>query len=182
MNGEVGADDTDDHLRSTIQSRDSHYICRRNKGEIIRRNHDENRRPRFANHSYRGAVSVRDRSSTVIVYFYSLTGNVRRFIAKTGLGGQAREVKTGEVVEEPFVLVTPTYDFGQPPATVSEWLKDNGDWMVGVAASGNRAWGDGFGAAADVIATLYDVPVIGKFELAGTEEDVQLFTERVKAL
>lgn len=118
----------------------------------------------------------------MIVCFYSLTGNVRRFISKTGLGGQAREVKTGEVVEEPFVLVTPTYDFGQPPATVSEWLKDNGDLMVGVMASGNRNWGDGFGAAADVIATLYNVPVIGKFELAGTEEDVQLFTERVKAL
>ena len=118
----------------------------------------------------------------MIIYFYSLTGNVRRFIAKTGLGGQAREVKTGEVVEEPFVLVTPTYDFGQPPATVSEWLKDNGDWMVGVAASGNRAWGDGFGAAADVIAALYGVPVIAKFELAGTEEDVKQFTERVEAL
>ncbi|MBD3861391.1 class Ib ribonucleoside-diphosphate reductase assembly flavoprotein NrdI [Bacillus sp. 28A-2] len=118
----------------------------------------------------------------MIVYFYSLTGNVRRFIAKTGLGGQAREIKTSEVVEEPFVLVTPTYDFGQPPATVSEWLKDNGDLMVSVAASGNRAWGDGFGAAADVIATLYGVPVVGKFELAGTEEDVRLFTERVTAL
>lgn len=116
------------------------------------------------------------------VYFYSLTGNVRRFIAKTGLGGHAREIKTGEVVEEPFVLVTPTYDFGQPPATVSEWLKDNGDLMAGVAASGNRNWGDGFGAAADVIATLYNVPVVAKFELAGTEGDVRQFTERVKTL
>nr|MDF9460610.1 class Ib ribonucleoside-diphosphate reductase assembly flavoprotein NrdI [Bacillus pumilus] len=118
----------------------------------------------------------------MIVYFYSLTGNVRRFIAKIDLGGQAREIKTGEVVEESFVLVTPTYDFGQPPATVSEWLKDNGDLMVGVVASGNRNWGDGFGAVADVIAELYDVPVIVKFELAGTEEDVRQFTERVKAL
>ncbi|MED0863753.1 class Ib ribonucleoside-diphosphate reductase assembly flavoprotein NrdI [Bacillus safensis] len=116
----------------------------------------------------------------MIVYFYSLTGNIRRFIAKTGLGGQAREIKTGEVVEDPFVLVTPTYDFGQPPATVIEWLKDSGDLMVGVAASGNRNWGDGFGAAADVIAALYDVPVIAKFELAGTEEDVKQFMERVK--
>ncbi|WP_353854772.1 class Ib ribonucleoside-diphosphate reductase assembly flavoprotein NrdI [Bacillus sp. Bos-x628] len=116
------------------------------------------------------------------VYFYSLTGNVRRFIAKSGLGAQSHEIKAGEVVEEPFVLVTPTYDFGQPPATVSEWLKDNGDLLVGVAASGNRAWGDNFGVAADVIADAYDVPVIAKFELAGTDEDVQLFTERVKAL
>lgn len=171
---------TNDYVRCTIQPRDSHHICRRHKGEDVRRNHDENRRPRPVDHSYCGAISVRDRGSAVIVYFYSLTGNVRRFIAKTGLGGQAREL--GEVVEEPFVLVTPTYDFGQPPATVSEWLKDNGDLMVGVVASGNRAWGDGFGAAADVIATLYDVPVVAKFELAGTEEDVKQFTERVKSL
>lgn len=172
----------DDYVHCAIQPRNTHHFCGRNEGEIIRRNHDENRRPRSIDHSDCGAISVHDRSSAVIVYFYSLTGNVRRFIAKTGLGGHARELKTGEVVEEPFVLVTPTYDFGQPPATVSEWLKDNGDWMVGVAASGNRNWGDGFGAAADVIATLYNVPVVGKFELAGTEEDVQLFTERVKAL
>lgn len=175
-------DDAYDYVRFTVQPRDSHYICGRRGGENIRGNHDENRRPRPVDYTHCGAISVRDRSSAVIVYFYSLTGNVRRFIAKTGLGGRAREIKTGEVVEEPFVLVTPTYDFGQTPATVSEWLKDNGDWMVGVAASGNRNWGDGFGAAADVIATLYDVPVVAKFELAGTEEDVRLFTERVKAL
>ena len=171
----MGADDADVYVHCAIQPCDPHHFCRRREGEDVRRSHDENRRTRSVDHSHCGAISVRNRSSAVIVYFYSLTGNVRRFIAKTGLGGQAREVKTGEVVEEPFVLVTPTYDFGQPPATVSEWLKDNGDWMVGVAASGNLVWADNFARAADQIASEYNVPVITKFELAGSDRDVNAF-------
>ena len=50
------------------------------------------------------------------------------------------------------------------------------------AASGNRNWGSLFARAADVIATKFRVPVLHKFELAGSEQDVQIFTERVKEI
>lgn len=116
----------------------------------------------------------------MLIAYYSLTGNVRRFVAKTGLA--AVEIKAGLMLSEPFVCVTGTYGFGQVAGTVSEFLADNSDYLTGVAASGNRNWGDNYGKAADVIAAQYGVPIVGRFELAGTDEDVRQFIERVNAL
>ncbi|MBM7029849.1 class Ib ribonucleoside-diphosphate reductase assembly flavoprotein NrdI [Bacillus velezensis] len=116
----------------------------------------------------------------MLIAYYSLTGNVRRFVAKSGLA--TVEIKPGLMIAEPFVCVTGTYGFGQVAGTVSDFLADNSDYLAGVAASGNRNWGDNYAKAANVIAAQYGVPVIGRFELAGTDADVRQFIERVNAL
>ncbi|MED3230349.1 class Ib ribonucleoside-diphosphate reductase assembly flavoprotein NrdI [Bacillus velezensis] len=116
----------------------------------------------------------------MLIAYYSLTGNVRRFVAKTGLA--AIEIKAGLMLSEPFVCVTGTYGFGQVAGTVSDFLANNSDYLAGVAASGNRNWGDNFAKAADVIAAQYGVPIVGRFELAGTDAEVRQFIERVNAL
>ncbi|MEK4267916.1 class Ib ribonucleoside-diphosphate reductase assembly flavoprotein NrdI [Bacillus sp. FSL W8-0940] len=116
----------------------------------------------------------------MLIAYYSLAGNVRRFVAKTGL--PAAEIKADMLLTEPFVLVTGTYGFGQVAGTVWDFLADNGDLMAGVAASGNRNWGRNFAKAADLIAEEYGVPIVHKFELAGTAEDIRIFTERVRAI
>ncbi len=64
----------------------------------------------------------------------------------------------------------------------SDFLADNSDYLAGIAASGNRNWGDNYAKAADVIAAQYGVPIVGRFELAGTDADVRQFIERVNAL
>lgn len=51
--------------------------------------------------------------------------------------------------------------------------------MIGVAASGNRNWGDKFARSADLISERYNVPVVYKFELAGTTGDAQRFQQEV---
>lgn len=84
-----------------------------------------------------------------------------------------------QTVAEPFVLVTPTIRFGEVPVPVALFLRDNGAFLRGVAASGNRNWGANFTRAADVIAAQYNVPVLARFELAGTDEDVRKFNEGV---
>ncbi|MEC3678184.1 class Ib ribonucleoside-diphosphate reductase assembly flavoprotein NrdI [Bacillus velezensis] len=116
----------------------------------------------------------------MLIAYYSLTGNVRRFVAKTGL--VAAEIKPGMMLAEPFVCVTGTYGFGQVAGTVSNFLADNSDYLAGVAASGNRNWGGNYAKAADVIAAQYGVPIVGRFELAGTDADMRHFIERVNAL
>ncbi|KRT93759.1 class Ib ribonucleoside-diphosphate reductase assembly flavoprotein NrdI [Bacillus glycinifermentans] len=116
----------------------------------------------------------------MLIAYYSLAGNVRRFVSKTGL--PAVEIKSDLMLTEPFVLVTGTYGFGQVAGTVWDFLADNGDLMTGVAASGNKNWGGNFAKAADLIAEEYGVPIVHKFELAGTTEDVRIFTERVSTI
>ncbi|MCY9760387.1 class Ib ribonucleoside-diphosphate reductase assembly flavoprotein NrdI [Paenibacillus alvei] len=113
------------------------------------------------------------------IVYYSLVGNVRRFLAKTGLPAQP----IGDYdVDEPFVIVTNTLGFGEVPEPVARFLVRNGRNLVGVASSGNRNWGENFGKAADIIAKEYDVPILLKFELSGTDDDVRIFTERMREI
>lgn len=113
------------------------------------------------------------------IYYASLTGNVRRFIAKTGL--DAEEITADTIVDEPFILVTYTIGFGEVPDIVSTFLRSNSYYLRGVAVSGNQIWGANYGHAGDIISRSYQVPLLLKFELSGTSADVQTFTERVIA-
>lgn len=113
-----------------------------------------------------------------------MTGNVQRFVTKLDMPN----IKISEslVVEEPFVLVTYTTGFGKVPEQVFKFLENNHHNLRGVAASGNRNWGDMFARSADVIASRYilpdgkPMPILHKFEMSGTQEDVDLFKERVQ--
>ncbi|PGN53895.1 class Ib ribonucleoside-diphosphate reductase assembly flavoprotein NrdI [Priestia megaterium] len=116
----------------------------------------------------------------MIVVYYSLTGNIPRFLSKCNIGGQSIEVT--ETVDQPFILVTNTLGFGEVPTPVSRFLARNYKYLTAVAASGNRNWGKNFARAADRIADEYNVPIIHKFELSGTDDDVKIFTERMSAI
>ncbi|WP_159883662.1 class Ib ribonucleoside-diphosphate reductase assembly flavoprotein NrdI [Paenibacillus puerhi] len=113
----------------------------------------------------------------MLVLYDSKTGNVRRFIRK--LNVRALQIEDDMLASEPFVLVTYTTGFGQVPERVASFLRANGAYMQGVAASGNRNWGSGFALSADKIAAEYQVPILAKFELAGTQRDVQQFMRGV---
>lgn len=113
----------------------------------------------------------------MLIAYYSLTGNVRRFVAKTGIA--AVEIKPGLMLAEPFICVTGTYGFGQVAVPVADFLAANSAYLAGVAASGNRNWGGNYAKAADIIATQYGVPIVGRFELAGTDADVAKIREFV---
>lgn len=113
----------------------------------------------------------------MLIAFDSKTGNVKRFIQKLDL--PAVQINEGMTLEEPFVLITYTTGFGQVPTRVSAFLEHNHERMLGVAASGNRNWGDKFAKSADLIAERYRVPVVAKFELSGTKKDAERFKQEV---
>ncbi len=91
----------------------------------------------------------------------------------------AVQIDDSMTLDEPFVLVTYTTGFGQVPERVASFLKRNYKQLVGVAASGNRNWGDKFARSADIISEEYHVPVVGKFELSGTFGDAERFKQEV---
>lgn len=115
----------------------------------------------------------------MIIVFDSKTGNVLRFIDSLGLPAtHIRDIH--EPVNEPFILVTYTTGFGNVPPTTLEFLKSNHINLQGVAASGNKIWGDNFAISADIISKTYGVPILHKFEMSGMPEDVEFLKERVQ--
>ncbi|MBW8318100.1 MAG: class Ib ribonucleoside-diphosphate reductase assembly flavoprotein NrdI [Arenimonas sp.] len=116
-----------------------------------------------------------------LVYFSSRSENTRRFVEK--LGGYALRLPMDgsdepPMVHEPFVLVTPTYgggeDKGAVPKPVIRFLKNqhNRSLIRGVIAAGNTNFGEAYGRAGTIIADKCGVPLLYRFELLGTAEDV----------
>lgn len=119
----------------------------------------------------------------MLIVYASKTGKVKSFINKLGM--RAVEIQDGLKVQEPFVLITYTIGFGQVPEEVQSFLKGNHTYLRAVISSGNRNWGSNFGKAADIISQSYrladgsNVPLLHKFEMAGTNKDVEIVRNRI---
>lgn len=127
----------------------------------------------------------------LIVYFSSVSENTRRFVDK--IGARSRRIplidRSGEFqVDEPYVLVSPTYGGGKVsgagnaahagggyvPKQVIRFLNNprNRSLIRGVMAAGNTNFGEEFALAGDIISGKCQVPYLYRFELMGTAEDV----------
>ncbi|MGY4721511.1 class Ib ribonucleoside-diphosphate reductase assembly flavoprotein NrdI [Naumannella cuiyingiana] len=123
-----------------------------------------------------------------LIYFSSSSGNTHRFVEKLGLPATrlplaGQQVRAGS----PFVLVVPTYGAdgkGHVPPKVVRFLNDpaNRARLTGVIGAGNTNFHDTYGVAADIIAAKCGVPVLYKFELMGTPEDVTRVREGLEEL
>ena len=120
-----------------------------------------------------------------LVYFSSVSENTHRFVQKLGLDATRIPLHGRIRVEEPYVLVLPTYGGGRAtpdvdaggyvPKQVIAFLNDehNRSLLRGVIAAGNTNFGAEFGYAGDVVSRKCSVPYLYRFELMGTDEDVQ---------
>lgn len=113
--------------------------------------------------------------------YYSFTGNTKRFVNKLDVDIDMIEISNFKI-QDKFVLVVPTYNIGQIPEEVTKFLDRNGSKLVGVIATGNRSWGRTYGIAGNKIASLYDVPLLHKLELAGNEKDVNIVNNIIENL
>ena len=116
-----------------------------------------------------------------LVYFSSASGNTARFMARLGLPAARIPISAADAMpapETPYVLICPTFADGEGrgavPKQVIRFLNDaeNRANLRGVIAAGNSNFGATFGIAGDVISAKCGVPYLYRFELLGTEEDV----------
>lgn len=114
----------------------------------------------------------------MLIVYTSMTGKVREFINKTGL--RAVDIEDIAFTDEPFIFVTYTIGFGEVPGLAQDFLNDEHENMVAVAVSGNKIWGQNYGKAGDLISEWYNVPLLMKFELSGTNDDVKKFLIEVE--
>lgn len=117
----------------------------------------------------------------LLVYFSSVSGNTARFIEKLGMRAVRIPLYRADeplVVEEPYVLVTPTYGggdgHGAVPKQVIRFLNDsrNRSLIRGVIAAGNTNFGEAYCLAGDIISRKCHVPHLYRVELFGTPDDV----------
>ncbi|ASE10594.2 class Ib ribonucleoside-diphosphate reductase assembly flavoprotein NrdI [Kocuria rhizophila] len=122
----------------------------------------------------------------LVVYFSSVTRNTDRFIAKLPVRSIRLPLRTSEPpprIEEPFVLAVPSYGrpggAGSVPPQVVKFLNDapSRAHLKGVIGAGNTNFGPLFCVAAEKVAAKCQVPLLYKFELMGTDEDVEKVTQ-----
>jgi protein involved in ribonucleotide reduction len=61
-------------------------------------------------------------------------------------------------------------------------VQTNRDFLRGVVGLGNTNFGEHFCKAADIISRKTGVPIIGRVEIFGTDEDVNKIKERLEIL
>ena len=108
---------------------------------------------------------------------YSLNGNCKRIV-------DICEIPEEDViylqdidydVNFDYILITPTFGFGEVPVAVSKFLKENYKYLKGVVGSGNKNWGERFANAAEIISSEYNIPLLMKIELHGNKKDISDF-------
>jgi protein involved in ribonucleotide reduction len=117
-----------------------------------------------------------------LIYFSSISGYTARFVEKLGRPADRIPLYPSEPTlqaDEPYVLVLPTYGggngHGAVPKQVIKFLNDehNRDLIRGVIVGGNTNFGEAYGLAGDIVAQKCHVPLLYRFELFGTPDDVQ---------
>lgn len=121
-----------------------------------------------------------------LVYFSSVSENTHRFVQKLGQPAIRIPVKGAIEVQEPYVLILPTYGGGRAngpdpedgsyvPKQVIAFLNNehNRSLLRGVIAAGNTNFGAEFCYAGDVVSRKCGVPFLYRFELMGTVDDVE---------
>jgi protein involved in ribonucleotide reduction len=123
--------------------------------------------------------------SCSLVYFSSVSENTHRFVQKLGVPATRIPLHGRIEVDRPYVLVLPTYgggratpnvnDGGYVPKQVIAFLNNerNRALLCGVIAAGNTNFGAEFCYAGQVVSRKCGVPYLYRFELMGTDEDVQ---------
>lgn len=120
----------------------------------------------------------------VAVAFYSITGQTKKFITKTGL--KAHEIDDAwpqYEMEGKYVLITPSYqDFMMDSLVDFLNYKDNKKNLVGIIGCGNRNFNDLFAQTAKKLSVTLKVPILYLLEFSGTEKDVKSVKKIIKDL
>ncbi|MGO1177465.1 MAG: class Ib ribonucleoside-diphosphate reductase assembly flavoprotein NrdI [Brevibacterium aurantiacum] len=118
-----------------------------------------------------------------LVYFSSVSENTRRFVDK--LDRPAVRIPLRPRLEGmirvacPFVLVVPTYGGGEQAGAVPKQViaflndPDNRALLRGVITAGNTNFGEHYCLAGPIISRKCRVPELYRFELLGTQRDIE---------
>lgn len=117
-----------------------------------------------------------------LIYYSSKSENCHRFVQRLGIPATRIPIDANEILTnatQPYVLLLPTYGgggtTGAVPKPVIYFLnqQQNRKFLRGVIASGNSNFGETYAIAGNIISAKCQVPLLYRFELLGTERDLQ---------
>lgn len=127
-----------------------------------------------------------------LVYFSNYSGNTHRFVQKLNVNSIRIPISQDEndpiLMQTRYILVVPTYGGGSEKSAIPRQVRaflnvpSNRDNLIGVIGMGNTNFGEHYCKAADLIAAKTGVPIIGRVEIFGTEDDVNTIQERLAML
>lgn len=111
----------------------------------------------------------------VAIAYYSITGQTKKFVTKTGLAAhQITDDLPEYQMKEKYVLITPSYqDFMMDSIVDFLNYKDNKENLIGLIGCGNRNFNDLFAQTAKKLSVTLKVPILYLLEFSGTAEDVE---------
>lgn len=114
------------------------------------------------------------------IVYYSISGNTKAFANRfTADGYEVVPLRQAKGIDRPFVLFTPTYNFGDIPAPVRRFLNEHGRYMKSVVSFGNQNWGAVFARSGDLVSELYAVPLLLKIEMRGGDREYNTVKEKL---
>ncbi|WP_396583225.1 class Ib ribonucleoside-diphosphate reductase assembly flavoprotein NrdI [Bacillus sp. SG20033] len=120
----------------------------------------------------------------MIITYESKTGNVKRFVKalqhKSDI--ETIEITDDTIINQEFIHITYTIGFGEVPERTLSFINKNKNKIRGVAVSGNKVWGDNYGLAGDKLSAKFHIPLLLKFELSGTNQDIQKIIQEVQLI
>lgn len=127
-----------------------------------------------------------------VVYFSSVSENTKRFVDKLGLDSYRIPVSIKEAEKythyRDSVLILPTYGGGNDNNTVPKQVikflnnPENRKHIKAVIAGGNTNFGIHFCKAGKIVSEKIGVPLLYKFEITGTPEEVEEARKRIEEL
>ncbi|MCY8513717.1 class Ib ribonucleoside-diphosphate reductase assembly flavoprotein NrdI [Bacillus atrophaeus] len=120
----------------------------------------------------------------MIITYESKTGNVRRFVKalQQELDIETIEITDDTIITQEFIHITYTIGFGEVPERTLNFINKNKNKIRGVSVSGNKVWGDNYGLAGDKLSAKFHTPLLLKFELSGTKQDLQKIIQEVQLI
>ncbi len=117
-----------------------------------------------------------------LVYF-SKTGNIKRFIKNLNQPYYKQiEGHSNLQLNSDIILLTYTTGYGQIPPEVQAFCELHRNHIKYVIASGNRNWGPLFANSGNLIADQYGAKLLYKFELSGTNNDLDKISNILKTI
>lgn len=125
------------------------------------------------------------------IYFDSNTGNVLRFSKKLkeklllkNIDLEIIKIDEDTIIDDYCHFITYTTGIGNISKKTKFFLLKNYKLgnickLLSVTSSGNMNWGDKYGLAADKISEKFDIPILMKFELSGTDIDVEKYINKI---